>query len=180
MGLAADDAGHAGAHHRNQLEIASAVGRIGQERANAVRLAALDVQQEHVRRLFRDLNRELVEQRRLQRPDADDEKGAEADGQQDDARLIPRSRQMQDGVAQRERPRIRERRDQRARAPGRPACSTTARPAKPAQTISPTLQRRRLPRRDGDQTRGHDDEHGDAQPVPVGAGRLRRATAATA
>ena len=78
------------------------------------------------------------EQARLQRSDADDEERAEADGEQDDARLVARPRQMQHGVAERER---------RACASGamsamsaRPAsCSTRARPANPTQTTMPTL-----------------------------------------
>ena len=67
-----------------QPERPGAVRRIGEERANAVDLVALDVHQEHVGRVgATTCDRELLEQARLQRPDADDEEGAEADGEQD-------------------------------------------------------------------------------------------------
>ena len=128
-----------------------AVRRIGQERADAVDLRLLDVDQEHVGRVLRHLHRELAEQARLQRPDADDEERAESDREQNHARLIARTRQVQHGVTQRKRPRLRQRRDgrhQRAAGPvqrrtpdrrnprtrrGRPAATRPARPrARPA------------------------------------------------
>ena len=98
-------------------DCAGAVRRIGEERAHAVDLLALDVHQEHVRRVLGDLHRELLEQARLQRPDADDEERAEADGEQDDPRLVARPRQVQHGVAQRKRRRLRQRRDRAHQQP---------------------------------------------------------------
>ena len=49
--LAAADARHARPQHRDQPESAGAVRRIGEERAHAVGLVALDVDQEHVGRV---------------------------------------------------------------------------------------------------------------------------------
>ena len=56
-------------------------------------------------------DRELLEQRRLQRPHADDEEGAEADGQQHGPRLVAGPAQAQHRVAQRDRSRQRQRPD---------------------------------------------------------------------
>ncbi len=131
------DADHPRPQHRDQLELAGAVRRIAEKRAHAVGLALLDVEQEHVGRVGRHLHRELAEQARLQRPHADDEEGAEADGQQDDARLVARTRQVQHRVAQRKRPRVRQRRDQRDQRRGRP---DAARP--PAPRTRRTRRRR--------------------------------------
>ena len=115
-----------------------AVGRIAEERAHAVHLVALDVEQEHVGRFRVDLDRELLEQARLQRPHADDEERAEADGQQDDARLVAGPRQVQHGVPQRKRA-VRSPAAPGARTSSRPASTrTTASTANPRQTTSPT------------------------------------------
>ena len=112
---------------------------------------------------LRHLNRELVEQARLQRPDADDEEGAEADGEQDDARLVARARQVQHGVAQRKRPRVRQRRDERdQRRPGQVQHERQAR--EPGADDQADAQRRRLPRRERDQRRGHERR---SPPIPT-------------
>ena len=104
---------------------------VGEERADAVGLIPLDVEQEHVGRIGRHLNRELLEQAGLQRPDADDEERAEADRQQDDPRLVAGPRQMQHRMTQRERSRVRERRDDRRPARGPPGAART--PARKAR-----------------------------------------------
>ena len=80
----------------------AAVRGIGQKGPDTFDLAALDVEQKHVRRVLGDLDGKLTQQTRLQRPNADDEEASEADGQQNDARLVARPRQMKDGVTQRE------------------------------------------------------------------------------
>ena len=110
-----------------------------QERPHAVHLTALHVDQEHVGRVGRHLDRELAEQVRLQRSHADDEEGAEADGEQDDARLVAGPRQVQHRVPQRERPRAaRAARTSATSSAARPACSTSASTAKPTHTTRPT------------------------------------------
>ena len=101
------------------------VARAGEERADALGLILLNVEQEHVGRVGRHLNRELVEQAGLQRSDPDDEERAEADGQQDDPRLVAGTRQMQHRVTQRERSRVRERRNDRDQRRGPPGTART-------------------------------------------------------
>ena len=89
------------AQHRDERRRAQTPRGIGEERTHAVRLSALDVDQEHVGRVGADLDGELGEQAGLQRSHADDEERAQPDCQQDHARLIPGARQMQHRVAQR-------------------------------------------------------------------------------
>ena len=96
--------------------------------------------------LVGDVDRELAEQVRLHAADAEDEEGAEADGEQDDARLVARPRQVQHGVPERERPRAASGATART-SPSPARCSTTASTAKPAADGEPDFQRRRLPRR---------------------------------
>ena len=64
--LCSSDADHPGAQNRNQLELPGAVRGVAQERSHSVGLPLLDVEQEHVRRIGGHLQRELVEQARLQ------------------------------------------------------------------------------------------------------------------
>ena len=130
--LAAGDADHARAQHRNQLELAGAVRRIGRETRARRRPGRAGCRAGTCRaRRPPTCIENSLEQARLQRPHADDEEGAEADREQDDARLVARPRQVQHRVAQRKRPRVRQRRD-RARPAPRPArCSTTASAGKP-------------------------------------------------
>ena len=92
---------------------------------NAVHLAALHVEQEHVGRVGRRLHRELVEQARLQRPDADDEEGAEADGEQDHARLVAGPRKVQHRMPQRKRLRVSRAATTALTSPRPARCSTT-------------------------------------------------------
>ena len=115
-------------------DVAGAVRRVAQERAHAVGLLALHVDQEHVGRVRGGLDRELLEQARLQRSDADDEERAEPDGQQDDARLVARPRQVQHRVPQRER----------ARAwPAARSSATSSRPGQVQHDREPRRSRRR-------------------------------------
>ena len=138
--------------------------RVAQERAHAVRLPALDVEQEHVRRVGGRLDRELAEQARLQRSDADDEERAEPDGEQDDARLVAGPGQVQHRVPQRERPRVGERRDQGDEHPARHD-QHHRQPGETGADHQADLERRRLPRRQPDQRRRHRHEDGVADPV---------------
>ena len=59
------------------------------ERGQAVTLRGLNVHQEHVRRILAHLQGEIAQQIRLERAHAEDEEGAQPDGEQDDARLVP-------------------------------------------------------------------------------------------
>ena len=61
-----------------------------EERPHRRHLRRQDLDQEHVGPARRQLERELLQQVGLQRPDADDEEAADADGEQDDARLVAR------------------------------------------------------------------------------------------
>jgi hypothetical protein len=99
VGLAALDASDPCAQHGNQLKPARSALRIRQELADARKLIALDVHQEHVRAVGARAHLQLVEQARLHRPHADDEEGAKADGEQDDPGLIAGAGNVQDGVA---------------------------------------------------------------------------------
>ena len=127
-----------------------------------------------------DLDRELAEQARLQRPDADDEERAEPDGEQDDARLVAGPRQVQapraaaGTIA-----------SSRAARPGRPA------PGRPRSARAPARQSRRTTTRptlsdaacqavSADQRRRHGDQDGAADPVRAAGRACRRAAAATA
>ena len=112
----------------------------------------------------RHLQRELAEQARLQRPHADDEEGAEADREQDHARLVARTRQVQHRVAQRKRPRVRQRRDQRDQRAARQV-QHHREPGKPGADDDADLERRRLPGRERDQRQRHHDDHRDPGPV---------------
>ena len=89
VGLLAVDAGHAGAKHRDQLELTGAALPVGQEFAHPRHLVALDVHEEHVGPGRARAHVQFFEQARLHRADTDDEEGAEADRQQDDPRLVP-------------------------------------------------------------------------------------------
>ena len=69
-------------------------------------LILLDVDQEHVRRVGGQVERELPEQVRLHRAHADDEEAAQPDGKQHEARLVAGTVQMQRRVTQREPARV--------------------------------------------------------------------------
>ena len=77
--------------------------------ARRVLLIGLNVDQEHVGRILADLHREVLQQIGLQRADAEDEEGAETDGEQDDARLIAGTRDVQHRLPERERARVAQR-----------------------------------------------------------------------
>ena len=180
--LAAADAGDPRAQHRNQPELARRRAPDRREtRARRSTCVALDVHQEHVRARRRSISTEnSCEQARLQRPDADDEEGAEADGEQDDARLVAGPREVQHGVPQRKRGRRAS--GATARTSTRPAsCSTTASAAKSGADDQADPQRRRLP---GGRRRPAPADTStiaaDPRPVASGARSSRRAAAATA
>ena len=143
--LAAGDADHARAQHRNQLELAGAVRRIAEKRAHAVDLRPLDVEQEHVRRVLpppapRTRSSRLAcsdrtpTMKKAPRPTASRMTRVWLPGR-DRCSTAWRSgndREFASGAI--------------SATSARPArCSTTASAAKPTQTTSPTLQRRRLP-----------------------------------
>ena len=136
--LAPADAGHPGAQHRHQLDRpAPCAGSARNARTPSAWSRWMSIRNMSGASADTWIENSL-EQARLQRPDADDEERAEADGQQDDARLVAGPRQVQHRVAQRERSRVRERRD-RPRPAARPASAArTPAPAKPAQTTRPT------------------------------------------
>ena len=90
-----------------------------------------DLDQEHVGPARRQLERELLQQVGLQRADADDEEAADADGEQDDARLVAGARQVEDGVAQREPAGARHRPHGADDAGRRPGAARSAMPANP-------------------------------------------------
>ena len=130
-----------------------------EERSHSVDLRRQDLDQEHVGAARSELHRELLQQVRLQRADADDEEAPQADGEQDDARLVARPRQAQHRVAQRKRPRPRDRPDRVDDA----AADQVQHEREAGETAAddrPDLERRRLPARDGDQ-RDADDHGGD-------------------
>ena len=157
VGLAPADPDDTGPQDGHQPRIARAVFRIGEERPDAVGLLALDVEQKHVGRVFRDLDRKLRQQARLERPDADDEERAEADGEQDHARLVARARQVQHRMAKRKRRRPGERRDHGDQHPaGR--LQHDGEPGKAAAHDRPDAQRAGLPAGDADQ-RQPDERH---------------------
>ena len=114
-------------------DVAGAVRRVAEERAHAVRPAPAGCRAGTCpARPPPTCTENSLEQARLQRPDADDEERAEADGEQDDARLVAGPRQVQHGVAQRKRPRV----------------APAARPARPAAgpaSMQHERQRRRSP-----------------------------------
>ncbi len=101
------------------------------------------------------LDREVAQQVGLQRLHAEDEEGAEADGEQDDARLVARPRDVQHGLAQRERARVAQRlHGAHQRQPGQVQDEGDARRIRRQQQAD--AHRARLPRRHADQRRGHD------------------------
>ena len=102
--LAAVHGGDTGPQHWNESRLGP--GTRLHEPANAVQLILLDVDEEHVRAALLQRDGELLQEIRLQRPDADDEEAAQPDRQQNDACLIARPREAADGVAQR-KPRCR-------------------------------------------------------------------------
>ena len=144
---------------------------IGEEGTNAVNLVALDVHEKHVGSLFPDLHRELFEQAGLQRPDADDEKRAETDGQQDDARLISRTRQVQHRVAERKRTGPGQRSD-RANEPAAGGLQRESDPAEARADDQAHAKRRHLPRRQRDERGRHEHHRGDARPIETGRQRF--------
>ncbi len=138
--------------------------RIAEKGANTVGLALLDVEQEHVGRVGRHLQRELTQQAGLQRSHPDDEESPEADREQDDACLVARTRQVQHRVAQRKRPRVRHRRNQRDQRATRQMKNHRQR-REPHAHHDPDLERGRLPGGQRDQRQRHHDDHRDPQPV---------------
>ena len=111
--------------------------------------------------------------------DADDEERAEADREQDDARLVARPRQVQHRVAQRKRPRIRQRRDQRDQRPAGQV-QHDREPREAGAHDDADLERRRLPRGERDQRQRHGHEHREPGPVARAGAASRRAAGATA
>ena len=103
FGVRAADPGDARTQDRNQPQ-SRGPRRALHDALDVGNLVALHVEQEHVRRVGTQVERELLEQRRLHQPDANDEEGAKADGKQDHARLIAGPREAQHRVAQGEHP----------------------------------------------------------------------------
>src|SRR5918993_4406069 len=68
-----------------------------------------DLDQKHVRAARPELDRELLQEVRLQRAHTNDEEAAESDREKDDSRLVSRAREAQDSVAQRKGARPRDR-----------------------------------------------------------------------
>ena len=86
-----DHADHPGAHHRDQLRLARRRSPDRRETRGRPRPDPAGCRSGTCRaRPAADLHRELAQQARLQRSDADDEERAEADGEQDHARLVAR------------------------------------------------------------------------------------------
>ena len=155
--------------HGNEGRRARAVRRVLEKRAHGIRLIALNIEQEHVG-VLADPNREFVEQARLQRSDADDEERAEADREQDDPRLVARTRQMQDAVAQRKRACTRERRDDVDEQPPGQLEHERERGEADADDHA-DAQRAGLPHGDADQRERH--AHQRRHPRPVADARRR-------
>ena len=151
---------------------------IGQKRAHALDLFALDVDEEHVRRVLGNLHRELLEQARLQRADADDEERAEADREQDDARLVPGPRQVQHRMPERKRRRQDQRREEGDQAAAGELQDDRQR-RKAAADDRTDPQRSGLPARDGDERRARRAPSPRFGSSRAGAGPPRRAAAAT-
>ena len=79
FGVRAADPGDARTQDRNQPQ-SRGPRRALHDALDVGNLVALHVEQEHVRRVGTQVERELLEQRRLHQPDANDEEGAKADG----------------------------------------------------------------------------------------------------
>ncbi len=146
---------------------------------HALDLSALHVEQKHVRRVGADLQRELVEEARLERSHADDEECAEADREQNDTRLVPRPRQVQHRVPQRKRRRVRERRDQLHQQPsGKDQHAGQHGEADAHDEADP--KRCGLPRRHRDERGRHEHHRRNTRRVAAAAPSSRRAAAGTA
>ena len=141
-----------------------AIRRVGQERTHAFDLLALNIDKEHVRRIRRYLDRELLEQARLQRTYTDDEESAEPDGQQDHARLVSRPRQVQHRVPQRKRPRSRERRHH-ANQQATGELQREGQHREPDTNNDADPNRGRLPGGDADERQRNGDHRADPQPI---------------
>ena len=140
---------------------------------HALDLVALDVDQEHVGAAAIRAERELGDQVALQRADAEDEEAAEADREQDHARLVAGTPQADDRMPQRKPRRRRERQRRAGRGRTRRRTAPPRRAANPALTAAPARQRSGLPRGDRDERAADDDRGADLQPVD----RARQPTA---
>jgi len=69
-----------------------------EERPHLIDLIRKNLDQEHVSAARRQLERELVQEIRLKRTHANHEEASQSHGQQDDARLVPRTAKTEDGV----------------------------------------------------------------------------------
>ena len=121
------------------------------------------------------LHRELLEQVRLQRSDADDEEGAEADGQQHDARLVARTAT---GAARRgaaETTATWRAGRMAGSSRGRPGAAPAPWRQSPAHTIRPTRQRAGLPGRERRRAPAATARWRRAAPVDAARTRPRRA-----
>ena len=147
LDLAARDADHPGAQHGQQARRGCAGVLASRDRVpHGVHLIGLDVEQEHVGSVGRQVHRELGDQVLLQRAHAEDEEAAQADGQQDDPHLRSGTAQLEHGVTQGEPARPRQRTNQpnqqrtrqvqNQRGDGQ---ARRSRPARPA-TIPPARQ----------------------------------------
>ena len=128
-----------------------------EKRLEPVALVGLDVDQKHVGRIRTGLDGEVAQQVGLKRPHPEDEKRAETDGQQDDARLIAWPRDVQNRLPQREMTANTAAAGRRARdrpLPGavrrrlrrtRPTASAQSQPSRPATTPPQPARLQRRP-----------------------------------
>ena len=91
------DTGDPGANHRQQARVHT--GLVRNQGADPVGLILLNVNQEHVRRVFADLERKRAQEVRLHGLNPDDEEAAKADRKQDDTRLVSRPGQIENRVS---------------------------------------------------------------------------------
>ena len=163
----ATDGHDARAQRRNDLGGATRSAGLVQEGRHLIALALLDVDEEHVGRFGPGLDGEVPEQVDLQRPDAQDEKGAEADGQQNDPRLIAGPRDAQHRLPQRERPRVPQRLN-RTHEHSTRQVQHERRRHEASRQHQAYFDRACLPRRHGHERHRHTGSHRPFQPIDSG------------